>query len=72
MEPKKLGQQWLKESEPAVTSWTHQELIRMARAVCQVEVRRSRVDEVARALETGTYRIPAQVLAASLMLEMLR
>lgn len=72
MEPQKPVHRWLKRSERTVTSWNQQELIWMARAVCQVEVRRSRVDEVTRTLERGTYRVPAQILAASMILEMLR
>ena len=53
-------------------SWNQQELIWMACAVCQADVRRSRLDEVKRALDSGAYRVSAQALAASLMLEMLR
>ena len=72
MEPQRTGQQWLKRSGRSMTSWDQQELIWMARAVSEVEVRHSRVCEVTKALERGTYRVSAQVLAASLMLEMLR
>ena len=72
MEPQEPGQQWLKGSGQTVTSWNRQELIWIAPGVRHVEIHRGRIDEVARALDNGTYRVPAQVLAASLMLEMVR
>ena len=54
--------------------WTRErrELSSIAQALCGVEIRRSRVTEVKRAIEAGVYRVPAQVLAASLILEMLQ
>ena len=48
------------------------DLTLMARTLCRVEVRRNRVEEVAKSIENGLYRVPARVLAACLMLEMLR
>ena len=55
-----------------MTTGEQRELTRMARALCRVEVRRSRVDEIAKAIESGIYRVPAQILAACLMFEMLQ
>jgi anti-sigma28 factor (negative regulator of flagellin synthesis) len=44
----------------------------MARALCRVEARHSRVDEIAKAIESGIYRVPARILAACLLVEMLQ
>lgn len=48
------------------------ELASTGGAFCQVELRSGRLDEVAKAIENGIYRVPARVLAACLILEMLR
>lgn len=48
------------------------ELTAMARALCQVEARHSRVDEIAKAIESGIYCVPAQIIAACLIFEILQ
>lgn len=68
--PQTLGQRSNTKDDISMSRQQH-ELTLMARAVSQVEVRRNRVGEVATAVQGGRYRVPAQVLAACLMLEML-
>ena len=58
-------------SEDSLTSREQLDLTLMARAVSRVEVRHKRVADVARAIEGASYRVPANLLAACLMLEML-
>ena len=61
----------LNPNEDLSMSYKQHELTCMARAVSQVEVRRRRIGEVATAVQGGRYRVPANILAACLMLEML-
>ncbi|HKO20115.1 MAG TPA: flagellar biosynthesis anti-sigma factor FlgM [Acidobacteriaceae bacterium] len=68
--PQSLGQR-LDTTDGISVNQDHRELTWMARAVSQVEIRRDRVNDVATAVQGGRYRVPAQVLAACLMLEML-
>ena len=63
--------QLLNPSEDLSMSYKQHELTLMARAISQVEVRRSRIGEVAAAVQGGRYRVSANILAACLMLEML-
>jgi anti-sigma28 factor (negative regulator of flagellin synthesis) len=55
-----------------MTTWEQRELTTMARALCRVEARHSRVDEIAKAIESGIYRVPAQIIAACLIFEILQ
>jgi anti-sigma28 factor (negative regulator of flagellin synthesis) len=71
MDSQTLGQR-SKWSDDTVVSREQCDLTLMARAVSRVEVRRNRIDEVAGAIENATYRVPANLLAACLMLEMLQ
>jgi anti-sigma28 factor (negative regulator of flagellin synthesis) len=68
--PQTLGQH-SNRSEDLSMSHKQHELTLMARAVGQVEIRHSRIGEVATAVQGGRYRVSANILAACLMLEML-
>jgi hypothetical protein len=48
------------------------ELPLLARAFSGLEVRATRLADIRRAIETGTYRVPTRMIATSMMLEMLQ